>query len=123
MDCCDKRKRKRGVESEAINLGSEVKGISVNPEGESRHRHVRAKMARKEIENQTRMEKKANVKASWDDGAETQSPKRKVIRVESKETQGYVRESLNLSQEEAEEISFVPSALTRTYVLVRQSLQ
>ena len=32
---------------EAIGLGSEVKGVSVNPEGESRHRHVRAKMERK----------------------------------------------------------------------------
>ena len=30
----------------------EVKGVSVNSEGESRHRHVRAKMARKERENQ-----------------------------------------------------------------------
>ena len=42
---------------------------------------------------------------------ESQSPKRKVIRVESEETQDYVRESLNVSQEE-EEISFVPSALS-----------
>ena len=33
---------------EAIGLESEVTGVSVNPEGESRHRHVRAKMARKE---------------------------------------------------------------------------
>ena len=38
--------------------------------------------------------------------------KRKVIRVESEETQDYVRDSLNLSQEEAEKISFVPSALS-----------
>ena len=29
---------------EAISLGREVKGVSVNPEGESRHRHVRAIM-------------------------------------------------------------------------------
>ena len=50
---------------EAIGLGSEVKGVSVNPEGESRHRHVRAEMARKERENQTRMEKKVNGKAPW----------------------------------------------------------
>ena len=43
-----------------------------------------------------------------------------MIRVESEETQDNVRESLNLSGEEAEEISFVPSAQysTRTYVLV-----
>ena len=89
-----------------------MKGVSVNPEGESRHRHVRAKMARKERENQTRVEKKVNGKAPSDDGAEVQSPKRKVIRVESEETQDYVRESLNLSREEAEERSFVPSALS-----------
>ena len=45
-------------------------------------------------------------------GEEVKSPKRKVIRVETEETQDYVRDSLNLSQEEAEEISFVPSALS-----------
>ena len=33
---------------EATGLVSEVKGVSVNPEGGSRHRHVREKMARKE---------------------------------------------------------------------------
>ena len=33
-----------------------------------------------------------------------------MIRVESEETQDYVREPLNMSQEEAEEMSFVPSA-------------
>ena len=60
---------------------------SVNPEGESRHRQARAKMARKERENRTRMEKKANGKALWIEGAEVQSPKRKVVRVESEETQ------------------------------------
>ena len=76
----------------------------MTPEGESPHRHVRAKMAWKERENQTRMEKKVNGKAHWDEGAEVQSPKRKVIRVESEETQDYVRESLHVSREEAEEI-------------------
>ena len=54
------------------------------------------------------MEKEVNGKVPCDEGAEVQSPKRKVIRVESEETQDHVRESLNLSQEEAEEISFVP---------------
>ena len=43
--------------------------------------------------------------------AEIQSPKRKVIRVQSKETQDYARETLAISQEEAEEMGFVPSAL------------
>ena len=38
--------------------------------------------------------------------------KGKVIRVELEETQDHVRESLDLSREEAEEISFVPSAMS-----------
>ena len=37
-----------------------------------------------------------------------QSQKRKVIRVESEETQDYVRETLAISHEEAEEMGFVP---------------
>ena len=39
-------------------------------------------------------------------------PKKRVIRAESEETQDYVRESLNLSREVAEEVSFVPSAIS-----------
>ena len=93
---------------EAIGLGSEANGVSLNPEGESRHRHVRAKMARKERENQTHTEEKVD----GDEGAEVQNPRRKVIRVESEETQDCVRESLNVSGDEAEDISFVPSALS-----------
>ena len=57
------------------------------------------------------MEKKVNEKALSEEGAEVQCPKRKVSRVESEETQDNVRESLNLSREEAGEISFVPSAI------------
>ena len=37
--------------------------------------------------------------------SEVKSPKRKVIRVESEETQDYVREANDMNQEEAEEIS------------------
>ena len=48
---------------EAIGLVSEVESVQVNPEGESSHRHARAKMARKERENQTSMKKKVNGKA------------------------------------------------------------
>ena len=43
---------------------------------------------------------------------EIKSPKRKIIRVESEETQDYVREAKDLNQEEAEEISSVPSAIS-----------
>ena len=35
-------------------LWKEAEGVSVNPEGESRHRHARAKMALKEREIQKR---------------------------------------------------------------------
>ena len=54
---------------------------------------------------------KVEEKAPREEGAEVQSPKREVIRVESEEAHDYVRESLNLSLEEAEHS-------TRTYVLV-----
>ena len=43
--------------------------------------------------------------------AEVQSAKRKGIRTESEETQDHVWETLAISQEEAEEMGFVPSAL------------
>ena len=78
-----------------------VEGVSVNLEGESRHGQVRAKMARKEREHQTKMEEKVDRMAPGDEGAEVQSPKRKVIGVESEGTQDYVRDSLNLSRDEA----------------------
>ena len=93
--------------------GSEVKDVSV-------------KMSRKDTDNLTRMERKVNGNALWDEGAEIRSPKRKGIRVESEETQDYVTESLSLSWEESEEISFRAKCAhhcTRTYVSVRQSLQ
>ena len=96
----------------AIGPGREVKSISVNPKGESCPGHARAKMARKEKENQATSETEANQKARQEEGAEVQSPKRKIIRVESDETQDHVRDSLNFGWDEAEAISFVPSALT-----------
>ena len=74
--------------------------VSVNPEGESHHERIQTKSTRRERE------------APGEEGEETKSPKRKVIRVESEETQDYVRESLDLSREEAEEISFVTSAIS-----------
>ena len=89
-----------------------AEGVSVNPEGESRHEQVRANITSKERDNQTKMEENVEGKAPGEEGAEIQSPKRKAIRVESEETQEYVRESLNLSRDEAEEISFVPSAIS-----------
>ena len=45
-----------------------MKVVSVNPEGASRHGQVRAIMARKEGENQTKMEEKVDGKALGDEG-------------------------------------------------------
>ena len=47
------------------------------------------------------------------ESAEIKSTKRKMIRVESEETQDYVCEMLTISPEEAEELAFVPSALSQ----------
>ena len=59
------------------------------------------------------MERNVGRNTPGEEGAETLSPKRKVLRVESEETQDNVRKSLNLSQDEAEEeMSFVPSAIS-----------
>ena len=45
-------------------------------------------------------------------GEEIKSPKRKVVRVESEETQDFVREAESTNQEEVEGLSFVPSAIS-----------
>ena len=47
---------------------------------------------------------------SQKESAERRSPERKVIRVESEETQNHVCEMLTISLEEAEELALVPSA-------------
>ena len=72
----------------------------MNPNGEGHHERTQAKSSRRESE------------APGEEGEEVKSPKRNVIRVESPETQDYVREAMGLSQEEAEKISFVPSAIS-----------
>ena len=45
-------------------------------------------------------------------GTRVPSPERRVIRVEREETQDYVRETLAVSQEEADETAFMPSVLS-----------
>ena len=72
----------------------------MNPGGEGHREQAQAKSSRRERE------------APGEEGEEVRDPKRKVIRVESEETQDYVKESLDLSREEAEETSFVPSAIS-----------
>ena len=56
--CGGWNRRVKRTEKPDVGFWSEVKGVSVNPAGDSRHRHVLAKMARKEKENQTRMERR-----------------------------------------------------------------
>ena len=51
------------------------------------------------------------VREILNEGEEIQSPKRKVIRVESEETQDYVREAKSTEHAEEEERTFVPSAV------------
>ena len=84
-----------------------VEGVSVNPEGQ--------KSQGRKGKTKQRMEEKVDGKAPGDEGAEIQSPKRKVIRVESEETQDYVRESLNLSRDEAEETTLRRTAGDRLW--------
>ena len=60
------------------------------------------------------------------ESAEMESPKRKVIRRESEETQDYVCETLTISQEEAEELAFCAECCqraARSHLFLRQSLQ
>ena len=75
-----------------------VEGANVDPKGEGRHERVQVKNSRRQTE------------AQGEEGEEIKSPKRKIIQVESEETQDYVREANDMDQEEGEELSFVPSA-------------
>ena len=58
----------------------------MNTAGEGRHEQVRAKKKTKERDNVAKMEEEVAGKAPNEEDAERQSPKRKVIRVESEET-------------------------------------
>ena len=81
-------------------LWNGVESVPGYPDGEGRHERVQVKSSRRGNE------------APGEGGEEVKSPKRKVIRVESEETQDYVREANDLNQEESEEISFVPSGIS-----------
>ena len=84
------------LETKVVSNG--VEGVHVDPNGEGCHEREQVKNSRRPSE------------AAGEEGEEIKSPKRKIIRVESEETQDYVREANDMGQEEAEEISFVPSA-------------
>ena len=81
-----------------IIVSDAAEGTFVKLDGESRREQVEAKLSRREREREREKERKA----PNEEGEEMKSPKRKVIRVESEETQEY---------EEEEERTFVPSAV------------
>ena len=85
---------------EVIVLWNEAEGVPANPDGASHHERAQATSNSGERE------------APGEEDEEIKSTKRKVIRVESEATQECVRESLDPSREEAEEKSFVPSAIS-----------
>ena len=75
---------------EIIFVSDAVEGTFVDLDGESRHEQIEAKLSRRGRE-------------MLNEGEEIGSPKRKVIRVESEETQDYVRESKSTEHEKEEE--------------------
>ena len=87
-------------------------GDSVEPKGEVGHKSDRTMVAREEKEKLKEDEVEVDVDALQGESLVTKSSERKVIRVESEETQGYVCGTLAISQEEVEETAFVPSALS-----------
>ena len=97
------------------NWKKEVRGpglkATVGPRGEMSYRSGRVKAARKDRGELKEAEIVVDGEAPPSESAEIQSSKRKVIRVESEETQYHVCEALAIAQEEAEEITFVLSAL------------
>ena len=82
-----------------IIVSDAVEGTFVDLDGKSRHEQVEAKLSRRRRE-------------MLNDGEEIRSPKRKVIRVDSEETQDYVKEGRSSEQEEEEKRTFVPSAVS-----------
>ena len=83
-----------------------VEGVNVDPNGEG----CDEKRASK---NKSRRQSEA----PGEECEEIQSPKRKIIRVESVETQDCVREANDVDQEEGEEVSFV-SAFRKSHCFV-----
>ena len=80
---------------EVIGLLSGTEGGAVDPKGKIGHWSARMKQeGEMEVDGEMHQEESAKI----------QSPNGKVIRVEPEETQDYVRETLAISQEEAEEI-------------------
>ena len=85
---------------ETVIVADEVEGIYVDSNGEAPHGRGKSQKSQKSKWRARRG--RGRIK----------SPKRKVIRLEFQETQDYVREAKSTDQEEVEELSFVPSAIS-----------
>ena len=88
----------RGARDHYIIVSDAVESTNVDLDGKNRREQEKERYFRRERE------------ALGKSGEESKSLKRKMIRVESKETQDYVREAKSAEQEEVEERIFVPSA-------------
>ena len=86
------------LETRVVSNG--VEGVHVDFNGEGHHERGQVKNSGRQSE------------APGEEGEEIKSRKRKIIWVESEEAQGYVREAKDTDQVEAEEISFVLSAIS-----------
>ena len=80
-----------------IIVSDAVEGTPLDLDGESPHEQVEAKLSRRGRE-------------MLNEGEEIRSPKRKVIRVKSEETQDYVREEKITEFDEEKQRTFIPSA-------------
>ena len=97
---------------EVIGPWSRTEGRSVDPKGKMGHRSARTKITNDGNEKRKEADMEVDDAVPQEASVAIQSPKRKVMRVESEETQDYVCETLAISKEEAEEMGFVPSALS-----------
>ena len=88
---------------EVVGPWSGTEGGSVEPE---------RKVSHEESEKPKEAEMEMDGDVPQEESVEIQSPKRKVIRVETEETQDYVREAKSSEYEEEEERTFVPSAVS-----------
>ena len=88
------------AEAEIIVVSDAVESTKVDLDGKSHREQAEERFSRRKRE------------VPRDGGEEIQSPKRKVIRVESEVTQDYVREAKSAEQEEEEERIFVLSAVS-----------
>ena len=92
---------------------SGVEGGSMDPKGKAGRWSARTKTTKEESEepkgaDNEKQEENMEVDeaTTHEESAEVQSPKRKVVRVQSEEKQDYVRETLAISQEEAAVMGF-----------------